>query len=52
MNCAEVQVGADRFFPGESASRLRELRSRYDPDGLLQANHPIRPKAQALPVSM
>jgi Berberine and berberine like len=50
MNFAEVQVGADRLFPGESASRLTELRTRYDPDGLLQANHPIRPKAQALPV--
>ena len=49
MNFTEVQVGADRLFPPESASRLGELRTRYDPDGLLQANHPIRPSAQAMP---
>jgi len=47
MNFTEVQVGAERLYPPETARRLRELRARYDPGGLLQANHPIAPEGQA-----
>jgi FAD/FMN-containing dehydrogenase len=49
MNFTEVPVDADQLYPSETAHRLRELRARYDPDGLLQANHPIVAEGQAAP---
>ena len=32
-------------FPGETLTRLRELKGRYDPDGVFDQNFPIRPAA-------
>jgi FAD/FMN-containing dehydrogenase len=40
-NFAERPVDAASFFPEETYRRLREVRSRVDPDGLMRANHPI-----------
>jgi FAD/FMN-containing dehydrogenase len=40
-NFAERPVDAASFFPEETYRRLREIRSRVDPDGLMRANHVI-----------
>jgi FAD/FMN-containing dehydrogenase len=40
-NFAERPVDAASFFPEETYGRLREIRSRVDPDGLMRANHVI-----------
>ncbi len=40
-NFAERAVDAASFYPEETYRRLREIRSRVDPDGLLRANHEI-----------
>jgi FAD/FMN-containing dehydrogenase len=34
-------VDAASFYPEETYGRLREVRSRIDPDGLMRANHVI-----------
>jgi FAD/FMN-containing dehydrogenase len=37
-------------FPGETLTRLRELKARYDPDGVFDQNFPITPaRAHAVP---
>src|SRR3954463_3097926 len=40
-NFAERPVDAASFYPDETYQRLREIRSRLDPDGLMRANHVI-----------
>jgi FAD/FMN-containing dehydrogenase len=40
-NFAERAVDASSFYPEETYRRLRAIRSRVDPDGLLRANHEI-----------
>jgi hypothetical protein len=49
MNLTEVPVGADALYPPETARRLKEVRARYDPDGLLKPNHSLLPEGQAAP---
>jgi FAD/FMN-containing dehydrogenase len=40
-NFAERPVDAASFYSEETYRRLREIRSRVDPDGLMRANHVI-----------
>jgi FAD/FMN-containing dehydrogenase len=40
-NFAERPVDAGDFYPDDVYTRLREVRARVDPDGLLRANHEI-----------
>jgi hypothetical protein len=40
-NFAERAVDASSFYAEETYRRLREIRSRVDPEGLLRANHEI-----------
>src|SRR3954453_18783114 len=40
-NFAERAVDASSFYPEDVYRRLREIRSRVDPDGLMRANHVI-----------
>ncbi|MEA2430098.1 MAG: hypothetical protein QOI19_571 [Thermoleophilaceae bacterium] len=40
-NFAERAVDAGSFYPEDTYRRLREIRSRVDPDGLMRANHVI-----------
>jgi FAD/FMN-containing dehydrogenase len=35
-------VDASSFYPKETYRRLRAVRERVDPDGLMRANHEIR----------
>jgi FAD/FMN-containing dehydrogenase len=42
----ETDTRADRLldaFPGGTLTRLRELKARYDPDGVFDQNFPITP---------
>src|SRR3954464_12310036 len=41
-NFAERAVDASSFYPEETYRRLRAVRERVDPDGLMRANHEIR----------
>ncbi|MEZ0285718.1 MAG: FAD-binding oxidoreductase [Thermoleophilia bacterium] len=41
LNFADVPTDAETMFDPQAYRRLREIRSRVDPDGLLLANHPI-----------
>jgi hypothetical protein len=38
-------VDTGRLFTEETYSRLREIKSRYDPGNVIQANHEIPPAA-------
>jgi FAD/FMN-containing dehydrogenase len=40
-NFADVPTDAERLFDPQAYRRLREIRARVDPDGILLANHPI-----------
>src|SRR3954451_18196358 len=40
-NFAERPVDAASFYSEETYGRLRQIRSRIDPDGLMRANHEI-----------
>jgi FAD/FMN-containing dehydrogenase len=40
-NFADVPTDPETMFDPEAYQRLREIRARVDPDGLLLANHPI-----------
>ncbi|MEA2442558.1 MAG: hypothetical protein QOH76_3982 [Thermoleophilaceae bacterium] len=40
-NFAERPVDASSFYPEETYRRLRAVRARVDPDGLMRANHQI-----------
>jgi hypothetical protein len=40
-NFAERPTDASSFFPDEVYTRLREVRARVDPDGLMRANHVV-----------
>ena len=40
-NFAERDVDAASFYPEETYRRLREVRRRVDPDGVMRANHEI-----------
>jgi FAD binding domain len=41
MNFTERPVGAERMFTEDVHRRLREVKSKYDPDNLIQANHEL-----------
>jgi hypothetical protein len=41
LNFADVPTDAETMFAPPAYRRLREIRARVDPDGLLLANHPI-----------
>jgi hypothetical protein len=41
LNFAESKVDARSIFPEESYERLCEVKARYDPTDMFQANHPV-----------
>jgi len=41
LNFMERPTEPHRFFPPDVHQRLREIKTRVDPDDLLQANHPV-----------
>jgi hypothetical protein len=45
FNFAERQVDPARLYPAETYTRLRRIKTAYDPDELFLANHPITPAA-------
>ncbi len=45
LNFTERPVDPGRMFTEEAYGRLREIKSRYDPDNVIQANHEIPPGA-------
>jgi FAD/FMN-containing dehydrogenase len=45
FNFTEAPLGAGRMFAEDVYRRLCEVKSRYDPDNLIQANHEIPPAA-------
>jgi hypothetical protein len=47
VNFAERRVDGDELFGPEVHRRLREVRSRYDPDGLFLGNHTVSAAASA-----
>jgi hypothetical protein len=44
MNFVERQVDSGNLFPEAPYRRLRNVKSRYDPDDIFQSNHPIHPE--------
>jgi FAD/FMN-containing dehydrogenase len=44
FNFSERPVDAARLYPAETYTRLRRIKSAYDPDQLFVANHPITQK--------
>jgi Berberine and berberine like len=40
-NLVEVPIDVRMCYPPENLDRLQEVKSRYDPDDLFRANHPI-----------
>ena len=45
LNFTDRSGDTGRMFTEEAYSRLREIKSRYDPDDVIQANHEIPPGA-------
>jgi FAD/FMN-containing dehydrogenase len=45
LNFAETRVDPRTIFPEQSYERLREVKGRYDPQGVFVANHAIPPAA-------
>jgi hypothetical protein len=45
LNFTDRPVDPGRLFTEEAYGRLREIKSRYDPDDVIQANHEIPPEA-------
>ena len=43
LNFTERPANTGRMFTDEAYRRLREVKSKYDPDSILQANHEIPP---------
>jgi Berberine and berberine like len=43
LNFAERPLDPAGMFTDEAYRRLREVKSKYDPDDLIQANHEIPP---------
>lgn len=43
LNFTERPTDTVRMFPDETYRRLREVKSKYDPDNVIQANHEIPP---------
>jgi hypothetical protein len=41
FNFGEAPADASRFYSAETYERLREVRRRIDPDGLIAGKHPI-----------
>ncbi|HVO55701.1 MAG TPA: FAD-binding oxidoreductase [Solirubrobacterales bacterium] len=41
LNFCDEPTEIEAAFPAGTVARLRELKRRYDPDGLLHANHPV-----------
>lgn len=44
LNFADRSLDVGRLFTEETYGRLREVKARYDPDNLIQANHEIPPE--------
>jgi hypothetical protein len=44
LNFTDRPVDPGRLFTEEAYGRLREIKSRYDPDDVIQANHEISPE--------
>ena len=43
FNFAERHVDSESFYPATTHDRLREIRERFDPTDLFQANQRIQP---------
>jgi hypothetical protein len=43
LNFTERPGNTGRMFSDEAYRRLRDIKSKYDPDNLIQANHEIQP---------
>ena len=43
FNFSERPVDSESFYTGTTYDRLREIRERFDPTGLFQANQRIEP---------
>ena len=43
FNFSERHVDSESFYTGSTHDRLREIRERFDPTGLFQANQRIQP---------
>jgi hypothetical protein len=41
INFAERPCDVDAILPPETCSRLREVKDRWDPDGMIVANHAL-----------
>jgi FAD binding domain len=41
LNMAERPAGLEEILPGDTCARLAEVKGRWDPEGLIQANHEI-----------
>ena len=50
FNFSERPVDAARLYPADTYTRLRRIKSAYDPDQLFVANHPITPEGFTMTV--
>jgi len=41
FNFAERPCGIDAILPAETHARLLEIKQRWDPDGMISANHEV-----------
>jgi hypothetical protein len=40
-NFTERPCDVDAILPAETCARLRDVKSRWDPDGIIRANHAL-----------